>query len=84
MIKVSKGFISAKQARFDEKEAVYGGKENPQNYKNILLSKLHNRIQNQANVINQVFCSDATDEIVQKELVDMSNLCELLWRKLRW
>jgi len=81
MEKVSKDFIRACNRRFAEKEKVYGGKDNPKNYKNMKPLALLMRVLNQESIINRLG-SMPSDEL-RKELVDTANLCELAWRKLR-
>ena len=80
---VSKEFIELKQKRFNDKEPGYGGDDNPKNWKNMTQAKLHDRIMDQADVIHVVYLDSDDDELLEKELADMSNLCELLFRKAR-
>jgi len=79
MLKVSKGFEESCNQRFAQKEKVYGGNDNPKNYRNMSEEELKRRVINQAHILAE------TNDIkkLKRELVDTANLCELTWRKLR-
>ena len=79
---VSVKFILAKQARFDKKNVEYYGINNPKNYKNMSYDQLIARIRDQQVEIDKAYANGEIERL-KKELVDTSNLCELLWRRLK-
>ena len=77
-------FIKAKDARMQEKQKEFGGKDNPLNYKNMEIWDLKNRLDDTYCELTDVVpkVDDAEYTLTRKKLVDLSNFCEFLWVRL--
>ena len=86
-MKLNKNFRAACQARLDEKSPEYDGKDNPKNYKNMALDCLWYRLMEQTKLPEIVLGQDLLvnkcfKEETKKELLDISNFCQMLWERL--
>jgi hypothetical protein len=88
MIEVNKDFIKAMQKRLDEKEKIYTGELS---YKNMLPETLWFRITEQTKIPEVTLTPNEHQELLVKkvfkdetlkELVDIANLCWMLWERL--
>lgn len=85
MEKISKGFGKARNKRFAEKEPDYGGKGNPNNWRNLRPETIVRDISYDAVTLDKLVYEQRAVDIkrCKKLCIDIANRCELLWRKLR-
>ena len=81
-------FIKARDARMQEKQKEYGGKDNPKNYKNMPYRDLLDRIDGTVKDLDLSYESEKLPfkkspfTKTRKELLDAANLCQMLWERL--